>query len=99
MNAEKTKQQLRTRPLKNAQFYSRSRKGKILTTGIPRVFRGLEFELDAEIGQKGEFFKGLIMAMAYASNPPLSLLPEHLSRRFHHSEWNPGESGSRPLSK
>jgi hypothetical protein len=47
------------RPLKNAQFCSRSRKTRILTTGIPVVFRGLEFEPDAEIGQKGAFFKGL----------------------------------------
>jgi hypothetical protein len=47
--------------LKNAQFYSRSRKTRILTTGIPVVFRGLEFESDAEIGQKGAFFKGLTM--------------------------------------
>jgi hypothetical protein len=35
------------RPLKNAQFFSRSRKARILTTGIPVVFRGLEFESDA----------------------------------------------------
>jgi hypothetical protein len=49
------------RPLKNAQFYSRSRKARILTTGIPVVFRGLEFESDAEIEQKGAFFKGLIL--------------------------------------
>jgi glutaredoxin len=47
------------RPLKNTQFCSRSRKVKILTTGIPLVFRGLRFESDAEIGQKGAFFKGL----------------------------------------
>jgi hypothetical protein len=47
------------RPLKNAQFYSRSRKARILTTGIPVVFRGLEFESDDEIVQKGAFFKGL----------------------------------------
>jgi hypothetical protein len=50
---------LRMRPLKNAPFYSRSRKAIILTTGIQVVFRGLEFESDAEIGQKGAFFKGL----------------------------------------
>jgi hypothetical protein len=48
------------RPLKNTQFCSRSKKAKILTAGIPKVFRGLEFEPDAEIGQKGSFFKGLI---------------------------------------
>jgi len=30
-----------------------------LTTGIQLVFRGLKFEPDAEIGQKGRFFKGL----------------------------------------
>ena len=55
------------RSLKNVQFYSRSRKTIILTlpisigTGrnIPVVFRGLEFEPDAEIGQKGVFFRGL----------------------------------------
>jgi hypothetical protein len=40
-----TKHQMR--PLKNAQFCSRSRKARILTTGIPVVFRGLEFESDA----------------------------------------------------
>jgi hypothetical protein len=33
-------------------------KAKILTAGIHRVFRGLKFEPDAEIGQKGGFFKG-----------------------------------------
>jgi hypothetical protein len=47
------------RPFKNIQFWSKSRKARILTTGIPVVFRGLEFESDAEIGQKGAFFKGL----------------------------------------
>ena len=47
------------RPLKNAQFCSRLRKAKILTTGIPLVFRGLRFESDAKIAQKGAFFKGL----------------------------------------
>jgi hypothetical protein len=45
------------RPLKNAQFCSRSRKIIILTTETPLVFRGLRFESDAEIGQKGVFFK------------------------------------------
>jgi hypothetical protein len=49
------------RPLKNAQFCSRSRKIIILTTGIPLVFRRLRFESDAEIGQKRAFFKGLEM--------------------------------------
>jgi hypothetical protein len=49
----------RQRPLKNAQFCSKSRKARILNIGIPGVFRGLEFESDAEIGQKGAFFKGL----------------------------------------
>jgi hypothetical protein len=38
--------------MKNVQFCPRSRKTKILT-------RGLKFESDAEIGQKGAFFKGL----------------------------------------
>jgi hypothetical protein len=47
------------RPLKNAQFCSSSRKAKILTGGIYLIFRGLQFEPDTEIGQKGVFFKGL----------------------------------------
>jgi hypothetical protein len=50
---------LNVRPLKNAKFCFSSRKAKILTTGIHPVFRGLKFEPDAEIGQKGVFFKGL----------------------------------------
>jgi len=47
------------RLLKNVHFCSSSRKGKILTTGIHSVFRGLKFEPDVEIGQKGVFCKGL----------------------------------------
>jgi hypothetical protein len=35
------------------------KEGENLTTGIPLVFRGFRFESDAEIGQKGTFFKGL----------------------------------------
>ena len=31
----------------------------ILTTGISGVFRGLKFDSDAGIGQKGAFSKGL----------------------------------------
>ena len=46
------------RPLKNRYFCSSSRKAIILTTGIHRVFRGLKFETDTEIGQKGVFCKG-----------------------------------------
>ena len=49
------------RPLKDAQFYTKSRKMTILATGIHGVFRGLEFESDAELVQKGEIFKGLII--------------------------------------
>jgi polysaccharide biosynthesis/export protein len=52
------------RPLKNAYFCSSSRKAITLTTGIHRVFRGLNFEPDAEIGQKGAFCKGLMIFMA-----------------------------------
>jgi hypothetical protein len=44
--------------LKNVQFCSRPRKAKILTTGILVVFRGLKFESDAGIGQKGAFCEG-----------------------------------------
>ena len=47
------------RPLKNVQFWSRSRKAKISTTGIYRIFRGLKFEPDAEIGQiSADFERG-----------------------------------------
>ena len=41
--------------------YGPEGKTKILTAGIHGVFRGLKFESDAEIGQKGVFFKGLRM--------------------------------------
>ena len=41
----------RQRPLKNGNFCSSLRKAKISTTGIYRIFRGLKFEPDAEIGQ------------------------------------------------
>ena len=39
---------------------SRSRKIIILTTGIYRIFRGLEFLSDAEIGEKDSFRSGTI---------------------------------------
>jgi hypothetical protein len=41
-----------------SDFCSISRKAKILTTGILEVFRGLKFEPDTEIGQKGPFMDG-----------------------------------------
>jgi hypothetical protein len=47
------------RPLESADFCSSSRKAKILTAGIHKVFRGLKFEPDTEIGQKEAFCKGL----------------------------------------
>ena len=47
------------RPLKNGNFCSSSRKAKISTTGTYKIFRGLKFEHDAEIGQKVPFCKGL----------------------------------------
>ena len=40
--------------------YAPEGKARISTTGIYWIFRGLKFETDAEIGQKGAFFKGLI---------------------------------------
>jgi hypothetical protein len=40
---------------KPALICSRSRKAKIITGGIHKVFLGLKFEPDAEIGQKGAF--------------------------------------------
>jgi len=48
--------------LKKYDFCSSSRKAIILTTGILKVFRGLKFELDAEIGQKAGFFEATLMA-------------------------------------
>ncbi len=54
-----------TKPLKNVQFCSRARKAKILTTGIHGVFRGLKFEPDAGIGQKGAFFKGFSTMLVF----------------------------------
>jgi hypothetical protein len=39
---------------------SSPRQAKILTTDIHEVFRGLKFEPNAGIGQKGIFFKGLV---------------------------------------
>ena len=47
------------RPFKNAHLCSSSRKAKILTPDIHWVFRGLKFESDIDIGQKGAFCKGL----------------------------------------
>jgi hypothetical protein len=42
---------------KKANFWSRSRKAKILTADIHLVFQGLKLEPDTEIGQKGLFKK------------------------------------------
>ena len=50
---------IQARPLNNVQFWPRSRKAKISTAGIYGIFRGLKFEPDKEIGQKGILFKGL----------------------------------------
>jgi hypothetical protein len=46
-----------TRPLKNVQFWPRSRKAKISTTGIYVIFRGLKFEPDQRLGKRGYFSK------------------------------------------
>jgi hypothetical protein len=56
--------------LENVQFCPRSRKTKILTTGIHVVFRGLKFKSEAEIGQKGVFFKGLEKEFQWKNNRP-----------------------------
>ena len=53
--------------MKNVQFCPSSRKAKILTAGIYGIFRGLKFEPDAEIGQKGTFFKGFYERLSLAS--------------------------------
>jgi hypothetical protein len=47
----------RPRPLNKVQFWPRSRKVKTSTAGIYGIFRGLKFEPDEEIGQKGHFSK------------------------------------------
>jgi hypothetical protein len=52
------------RTLKNVPFCSRSRKAKISTAGIYGIFRGLKFELNKEIEQKGAFFKGFTIAVS-----------------------------------
>jgi hypothetical protein len=47
--------------LKNAKFcFSGKEDENFNHRNTPPVFRGLKFEPDAEIGQKGIFFKGLI---------------------------------------
>jgi len=51
----------RAKTFENATFSRQARKAKILTAGIYVIFRGLKFEPDTEIGQKGVFFKGLIL--------------------------------------
>ena len=55
------------RPFKNVNFCSSSRKTKNLTAGIYGIFRGLKFEPDTEIGQKGTFFKGFYERLSPAS--------------------------------
>jgi len=64
LRGKKVKLQNAGRPLQNVQFCSSSRKAKILTTGISWIFRGLKFETDAEIGQKGTLCKGLARRMS-----------------------------------
>ena len=47
------------RPLKNVQFRSRSRRVRILTTGIYEIFRGLKSERNEEIVQiSADFERG-----------------------------------------
>ena len=53
-------------PLKKFNFCSSSRKTKNLTTGIHGVSRGLNFEDDTEIGQKGAFLNGIVRLCIYA---------------------------------
>ncbi len=70
------------RPLKNGRFCPRSRRAKILTAGIHRVFRGLRFEPNAEIGQKRRFFKGLgkVMLLRHA-------VPKGFLSGSHYEDW------------
>ena len=52
---------LRPTPLERVPGSAKSRKRKILAAGIHGVFRGLKFESDAELVQRGAVFKGLIL--------------------------------------
>ncbi|RZB36094.1 MAG: hypothetical protein SRB2_02503 [Desulfobacteraceae bacterium Eth-SRB2] len=57
----------------------------ILTTGIHGVFRGLKFEPDAEIGQKGAFCKGLFSSANrthLSRNPDRMITRQIVSQRF-----------------
>ncbi len=45
-------------PSRNEIFFARSRKTKILTAGIHRVFRGLKSESDAEIAENRHLWMG-----------------------------------------
>ena len=61
---------------KNVQFCPRSRKTKILTTGIYIVFRGLKFESDERDWAKG----GVFQRSPYNCKKRTSALPELRSR-------------------
>ncbi len=69
------------RALKNAQFCSSSRKAQILTGGIYLIFRGLKFEPDAVIGQKGAFCKALNVGI-YDKGNISSDVDEMLTNRY-----------------
>ena len=45
-------------PFRNSDFCSKSRNAKNLTTGIWLIFRGLNFEHNAEFGRKDCFANG-----------------------------------------
>jgi len=64
-----------SRPLKNAQFWSRSKRAKISTTGIYGIFRGLKFESDVEIGQiNADFERGRFSKVSSPDRSYLVLL-------------------------
>ena len=68
--------------MQNVQFCSSSRKAKILTTGIYWIFRGLKFESDAEIGQKGMLCKGLIWLPGAKDSYRQPFIPEKMKYRL-----------------
>ena len=84
--------------MKNVQFCSSSRKAKILTGGIqlsilriaPKLHCVPKFEPDAEIGQKGAFFKGLIRSVVLRSFGRVAQLGEH-------RPYKPRVTGSSPV--
>ena len=77
--------------MKNGNFCSSSRKAKISTTGIYKIFRGLKFEPDTEIGQKVPFCKGLVAIEAGKTaglvvHPPSNFLMKNANHQYNRDQ-------------